>query len=57
MVESNIKKEEIKINWLLFPFQNIYFIFLNFINGVVYFFFRLPKNIFDIIEGDEIGFN
>ncbi|MBQ4583487.1 MAG: type II secretion system F family protein [Bacilli bacterium] len=50
MVESNIKKEEIKINWLLFPFQNIYFIFLNFINGVVYVFFRLPKNIFDIIS-------
>ena len=50
MLETELKKNEIKINWLLFPFQNIYYIFLNFINGFIYVFFRLPKIIFDLIS-------
>lgn len=50
MFEAESSNKEIKINWLLFPFQNIYFIFLNFINGVIYVFIRLPKIIFDLIS-------
>lgn len=50
MLEEVSDKKDIKINWLLFPFQNIYYIFLNFINGFIYVFFRLPKIIFDLIS-------
>lgn len=50
LLEADSSKEEVKINWLLFPIQNIYYIFLNFINGFIYVFFRLPKIIFDLIS-------
>lgn len=50
MLEAETEKNTVKINWLLFPFQNIYYIFLNFVNGFVYVFFRLPKIIFDIVS-------
>ena len=50
MVEEKASNENIKINWLLFPFQNVYYIFLNFISGVLFVFFRLPKMIFNLIS-------
>lgn len=38
-----------KINWLLFPIMNLYYIFINFLNGVYFVFLKLPKIIYEII--------
>ena len=46
METSNPKK----INVLLFPFLNIYYILLNAFNGLVFVIFRLPVILFEMIS-------
>ena len=44
------KNNNNQINWLLFPIMNIYYILVNFLNGLLFVFVKFTKMIFEIIS-------
>ena len=51
IINSDTKsKNSTKIDWRLFPIMNIYYILINFKNGVFFIFVRFPKMIFEFFS-------
>ena len=47
---NNTKNSTKNINWALFPILNIFYILVNFKNGILFVFVKFPKMIFEIIS-------